>query len=99
MRFLIWVVVLFWSIALLRRAIAWMLRAVFGTQPQQNAVGGASEREQAKLAHRLVRDPVCGMHIPEDRSVALSEGQQELHFCSVECRDKYVGKRKLAANG
>jgi YHS domain-containing protein len=98
MRFLIWVVVLFWSIALLRRAIAWVLRAVFAT-PQPQQAGGTGESKQAKLTHRLVRDPVCGMHIPEDRSVALSEGQQELHFCSVECRDKYVGKRKLAANG
>ncbi len=52
MRFLFWLLVLSWSVTLLRRAIAWMLR-------------GAA-----------------------------------MHFCSIACRDQYVGStKKFAANG
>lgn len=96
MRFLIWVVVLLWSFALLRRVIAWMVHGWFGT-PQHGHPH--DESDQLKLTHRLVRDPVCGLYMPEERTIALREGEQELHFCSVSCRDKYQGTRKYAANG
>ena len=96
MRFLIWVVVLFWGLALLRRAIAWMVRSLFGT-PQHASPGGQGQKPE--LTHRLVRDPVCGLYIPEERAIVLRGGEQELRFCSIQCRDKYLGTRKYAANG
>jgi hypothetical protein len=43
-RFLIWVVVLFWSIALARRAIGWMLRGVFGIFYGQDEGFGVTNR-------------------------------------------------------
>ncbi len=51
-------------------------------------------------ARRLVRDPVCGMHVDETLSIPLREGGQLFHFCSPACRDAYaVNTRKFAANG
>ena len=51
-------------------------------------------------ARRLVRDPVCGMHVDETLSIPLREAGELVHFCSVACRDAYAGEtKKYAANG
>jgi YHS domain-containing protein len=52
------------------------------------------------VARRLVRDPVCGTHVDETRSLPLREGGELLHFCSPACREAYAGNtKKFAANG
>jgi YHS domain-containing protein len=51
-------------------------------------------------ARKLVRDPVCGMHIAEVLALPLRQDGKLVHFCSVACRDKYLSQtRKMAANG
>ena len=51
-------------------------------------------------SRRLVRDPVCGVHITEDRAIPLRVRGEVVHFCSVACRDQYAGnEQKFAANG
>jgi YHS domain-containing protein len=105
MRFLFWVLILSWGVALLRRTVGWMLRGSMPGQTNQNvsgagAVAGADEAQGGVAARRLVRDPVCGMHVAEVLSVPLREGGEILHFCSAECRDKYVkDTQRVAANG
>ncbi|MFN7980266.1 MAG: hypothetical protein U0Q11_00240 [Vicinamibacterales bacterium] len=37
----------------------------------------------------MERDPVCGTFVVPERAIALTTGGGRLHFCSVECRDKY----------
>ena len=107
MRFLFWLLIVSWSVALLRRALAWMLR---GAMPaDQDAAGSAADAEvgagsggaqSGVAARRLVRDPVCGMHVAEVLAVPLRESGELVHFCSVACRDKYVnGSQQMAANG
>jgi len=50
-------------------------------------------------AQKLVRDPVCGMHVAEALALPLRQGSSVLHFCSAECRDRFVSDtRKFAAN-
>jgi hypothetical protein len=98
LRFLFWLLVLSWSVSLLRRAVAWMLRGAATAQPQ--ATDAAVEPDAAGTGRRLVRDPVCGVHVAEVLSIPLRDGTETLHFCSVACRDQYVnGGKKLAANG
>jgi hypothetical protein len=107
-RFLFWLLVLSWSVALLRRLVAWMLRGGSPEAPTEGAeVAGSSET--AGMARRLVRDPVCGAHVAEVLSIPLCEGGELLHFCSTACRDQYLlanaGKnkdsntKKIAATG
>jgi YHS domain-containing protein len=108
-KFLFWVVILSWSVALLRRALAWMVRGAVPAQAERDAVGsaagtragpGAGETQDGTIARRLVRDPVCGMHVAEVLAVPLRESGELVHFCSVACRDKYVsGTQRMAANG
>jgi YHS domain-containing protein len=38
---------------------------------------------------QMVRDPVCGTYVVPDRAVALTDGRQQVFFCSAACRDKY----------
>jgi hypothetical protein len=69
-RFLFWLLVLSWSVALLRRLVAWMLRGGTAAQPTQGVdVAGGSEA--AGMARRLVRDPVCGAHVAEVLAIPL----------------------------
>jgi hypothetical protein len=111
-RFLFWLLVVSWSVALLRRALAWMLRGAMpaaDTDQHRAAAGSAAEapvgagsgrRDSGMAARRLVRDPVCGMHVAEVLAVPLGESGELLHFCSSACRDKYVhGRQRMAANG
>jgi YHS domain-containing protein len=101
MRFLLWVLVLWWGVVLLRRAVAWMLRAVVNPREEQHASQVSSPAEPDKIGSRkLVRDPVCGVHIAEDRAIALPERSGVVHFCSPACRDQYVGgAKKFASHG
>ena|SRR2546421_384661 len=100
LRFLFWLFVLSWSLWLLRRVVGRVVRnASAAISPDRNAAAcGATQTTLS--ARRLVRDPVCGMHVDETLSIPFREGAELLHFCSLACRDAYaVNTRKFAANG
>jgi len=91
-RFLFWVVIVSWSVSLLRRLVA--------------SMGGATRNGNDPLdvpsdavARRLVRDPVCGMHLAENLAIAERSSGRPVYFCSEECRNKFMGEpRKYVAN-
>jgi YHS domain-containing protein len=94
-RFLFWLLVVSWSMWLLRRIFARMLRNSVPV-PQNSA----EDSQTTATARRLVRDPVCGMHVDETLSIPLRDRGELLHFCSIACRDAYAADvKKLAANG
>ena len=97
-RFLFWLLVVSWGVRLFGRIVGGMLREETAPAPQTvDAHDGISAPASAR---RLVRDPVCGMHVDETLSIPLREGGQLFHFCSPACRDAYaVSPRKFAANG
>lgn len=96
-RFLLWLLFVSWGVWLLRRLVGWLLRDA--TAKAQQSAEVAPEAQATNAARRLVRDPVCGMHVDETLSIPLREGGELLHFCSPACRDAYaVNVRKLAAN-
>jgi len=81
LRFLFWVLLLSWAVRLLGRVIG---RVV--PQPAQ----GSTEPVPANAGRkRLVKDPVCGMHMAEELALPLTANGEVLHFCSDECRRKY----------
>jgi hypothetical protein len=97
-RFLFWLLVVSWSVALMRRAIGWMLRSATAASSQGADKFGAPQG--AGTSRRLVRDPVCGTHVAEEVSIPLREGSELVHFCCTACRDAYSGSaRQSAANG
>jgi YHS domain-containing protein len=94
-RFLFWLLVLSWGLRVLRRFVGGMLQhqQTSGPQPGESSSGIPAP------SRRLVRDPVCGMHVDEALSIPFREEGELLHFCSPACRDAYAGNaRKIAAN-
>ncbi len=74
------------------RLMAGLLR----TRPGPGARGGAARDAGSTGAgepERLVRDPVCGVRIPEGRAIAARIGGEPVHFCSAKCRDAYSAGR------
>ena len=93
LRFVFWVVVVSWGVALLRRLMQRMAQGAAQSQAPVDVPNDA-------ITRKLVRDPVCGMHIAEVLALPLRQDGELLHFCSTACRDKYVSEtRKIAANG
>ncbi len=82
LRYLFWLVVVSSAFALLRRLVGKMVG------------GGAAEpyadAPNKAVNQKLVRDPVCGMHVAEGLALPLTQGGELLHFCSTECRDKFL---------
>lgn len=99
MRFLFLLLILLWGLMLLGRALMWILRAlVGGTEKSRPARDGDAKSVEAST--HLVRDPVCGVHVAENRALPLRSGNDTFYFCSASCRDQYlVGTKKYAANG
>lgn len=100
-RFVVWVLILSWGIRMLGRLVAWMLGGGSSVPAQREPVAGPESASAHSPGRRLVRDPICGVHVAEVLSIPLREGTENVHFCSVACRDAYVSSqtRKLAANG
>jgi hypothetical protein len=107
-RFLFWLLVVSWSVALLKRLVGWMVR---GAVQQSSVPASQHEPEISRrqgtvgTSRRLVRDPVCGAHVAEVLAIPLRQSGELIHFCSVQCRDQYVlanpnaDVKKIAANG
>ena len=47
-------------------------------------------QDQIPLTGELKKDPNCGTYISATTSIKENVGGQTLHFCSKQCRDKYV---------
>lgn len=92
LRFLFWVLIVSWGVSLVRRLV--------------NSMGAASADHQQPIdvpsdavSRKLVRDPVCGMHLAEGLAIAVRSGGEPVFFCSEECRNKFMDEpKKFAAN-
>jgi YHS domain-containing protein len=93
LRYIFWVLIVSWAASILRRIVLNMAGASPAAHPDIDVPNDAVSR-------KLVRDPVCGMHLAESVAIPLREAGELLHFCSMDCREKYLaGVRKFAANG
>jgi YHS domain-containing protein len=94
-RFVFWMLIVSWSVAILRRIVRNMGR---GAGPG-SAKNSSMDIPSDAVSRKLVRDPMCGMHIAEGLALPVKQGSEVLHFCSAECRDRYLSKsQKFAAN-
>ena len=48
-------------------------------------------------AGEMVKDPECGAYVPVDDSVTVRDGDKVYHFCSYDCRSKYL--KRIAEGG
>jgi YHS domain-containing protein len=98
-RFVVGVVILSWGLRVLSRFFSWVMKTsgVPGGEPNYSQPDGA---QQQLVARQLMRDPVCGMHVPENLAIPYRDNGELKYFCSTECRDKYAsGNLRRAASG
>ena len=81
--FVFWVLIVSWVIKSLGR--------LFGGTSQAAEPGGhsATPDDPAVRSNRLVKDPVCGMHLAEELALPMSANGETQYFCSEACRSKY----------
>jgi len=92
LRYLLWFVVVSWSVAILRRIVGKMVSGGVQSNPHMDVPNNA-------VNQKLVRDPVCGIHVAQALALQVKQDGETLHFCSPECRDKYLGEiQKLFAS-
>jgi YHS domain-containing protein len=52
-------------------------------------VAGGTPTRPPQRSVPMVRDPVCGTFVLPDRAVTLTDGREQLFFCSTTCRDAH----------
>lgn len=57
----------------------------------------AKDAEKKKASGELAKDPVCGTYVSVDDSITVRDGEAVHHFCSYDCRDKFL--KQLEKNG
>ena len=79
-------------ITVLKSIIGIVLRGFSEAMKPGSSGQGAAPRvaNQVPLTGELKKDPVCGTYIAAATSIKEKVGGQTFHFCSAECRDKYV---------
>jgi len=92
LRFLVWVVVVVWVVSLIRR----LFRELSAGQKRSNR---DIDVPSDAITQKLVRDPVCGMHLAPGLALVAKKGGETFYFYSDECRKKYFSDTKFAANG
>jgi Uncharacterized conserved protein len=94
-KFLFWILIFSWAIKLIAR----LLGGASQSEPGPGTDGSAG-RDSGLRGKRLVRDPVCGMHMAEELALPMQADGETQYFCSEECRQKYEsGVLRRAANG
>lgn len=57
------------------------------------AAGGPTQRRARSPAVKLVRDPVCGTHVPAANALSLTAGGVTHYFCSEKCKSEFRRRR------
>lgn len=55
------------------------------------------ETERMAASGEMVKDPECGAYVAVDGSISVRDGDKVYHFCSYDCRDKFL--KRLEAGG
>jgi YHS domain-containing protein len=79
---------LYWLVVALLLRMVW--RSLF-RGALAGAQGGTTGADRMPTIHKglMVRDPVCGLHLPESRALVEVRGGERVHFCSEACRASY----------
>jgi YHS domain-containing protein len=92
LKYLFWLLVVSWAAAMLQRVVGRMAGGQTRPSPDLEVPNNAGNQ-------KLVRDPVCGMHVAEGLALPAKAGGETLYFCSAECRDKYFrGTQQISAS-
>jgi len=84
--FILWTILFVGIVSLLRWRMRSSVRRAMNARP-------ASPPKPVTL----YRDPYCGTYVSPEVSVRATQAGQDLHFCSAECRDRYLRSERQAS--
>ena len=65
--------------------------ALAGEARRRMGARGRQERAPNTIHKGLmVRDPVCGLHLPESRAITENRSGERYYFCSERCRQSFL---------
>lgn len=64
---------------------------------RQSEVEAKKEENRKVNCGEMAQDPECGAYVAVDGSLTVRDGDRIYHFCSYECRDKFL--KRLEAGG
>lgn len=77
----------FLAFLLLIRYVWRAVQRLLGEVDTKRVDGDSKGGESVVYGGRMIRDPVCGVHIPERSAVTEHRGDRVFHFCSDGCRE------------
>ena len=79
----------YWLLIALLLRLAWrtLLRGAVAQHP--GSAGPAGHPIPTVYKGLMVRDPICGVHLPESRALVEVRGGEKIHFCSENCRASF----------
>jgi YHS domain-containing protein len=77
-------------ISVLKSIVGIFLKGVAQAMKASSSAPGPRQSNQVPLTGELKKDPVCGTYIAAASSIKETVAGQTIHFCSAQCRDKYV---------
>lgn len=69
------------------------VRQARGNDPPPSPAPEPFDRS-AEQVEEMLQDPVCGTWVPVSQAIALKRNGETIHFCSPECREKYLQETK-----
>ena len=78
------------AVAVVARAAASLVREWLDPDSRRRFNDDKSSGSLPLHRGAMVRDPQCGVHIPESTALRVERGGISLFFCSAECRDRYA---------
>ena len=76
---------IYWVVIALLLRVVW--RSFFrGALAQPRGGSGGPGAMPGVYKGLMVRDPICGVHIPESRALVEVRAGERIHFCSEACR-------------
>ncbi|HIU17807.1 MAG TPA: transcriptional regulator [Candidatus Avidesulfovibrio excrementigallinarum] len=67
---------------------------MFMNDRKKNADDEKKRTEQRVIDGELVKDPECGAYVDADSNITVRNGETVYHFCSYDCRDKFLARVK-----
>jgi YHS domain-containing protein len=80
------------------RGVAWLMRKIMARALRDAAPSTGTRARSAGTPVPLERDPVCGTYVSPEISFTTEQSGQILHFCSTECRDRFIKASRRAAS-
>ncbi|OGP23140.1 MAG: hypothetical protein A2X93_02335 [Deltaproteobacteria bacterium GWC2_56_8] len=82
-------IIVFFAVRLLKKSLQ---KKTASMSASEQAAGGARipNKGAEKRGEEMVLDPVCGSYVPESSALSAKRGGETAHFCSPDCRDKFL---------